>query len=178
MKFTGKATVNPRIKLVRDLAKLDVGDMKRMLVPVDSSFSKNEGRLFSSEGASSGGRWPALSTAYAKYKRKVKPGRKIMTFSGKTRDAFKNRNHPNHVAGFTLRPRPRLEVGAKSKVAAYHKRPRPGAPNPLYNPRMPDRNVIRQSPRQMSHYFALMKDYLVKVKWNRVERALKSGGVW
>ncbi len=154
-KFT--STVNPRIRTLPQLMKLDQRDMGTMLGIVDLEFTRNEKRLFSTEGTSGGRAWKPLSTAYARAKARAFPGRKIMQRTGKLRQGLTQQSHADHVKFTKLKPRATITVGTDNQVAAFH---------------IPARDTLQHTPRQERKYYALVSDYLVNVKLARVKRVL------
>jgi hypothetical protein len=174
--------VNPRIKSLKDLATLTVRDMQNMTKDVDSDFTENMLMQFATQGTSSGAMWQALSPAYKKWKKRKFPGKTIMNLTGQTLEAFTQKSSPHHVATFALLPKALIQVGAngtggktnRGSVAHFHKAPTADTPNPLYNKKLPNRDVIRASKRQRKGYNEVIKNYLVSVKLDRVRRALQS----
>jgi hypothetical protein len=176
LRFNAKVQVNPRIRRLEDVAKLNRADMGMLTATVDRQFTKNETRLFSTQGASGGRSWPALSPGYAKQKRSRYPGRKIMVRTRKLRDSLAKSKGAGHVAQWRLKPRAVIEVGTRIVTAAYHIKPKQGLANPLYNRNMPDRDTLQYTRRQGRQYTKLVQDYLITNKLRRVERALLAWG--
>jgi phage gpG-like protein len=164
-----RVTVNPRIRALRELYKLTDRDMREIRDALDIEFTKQRKRTFATEGAAGGEKWDALSPAYAKWKQKKKPGRKIMQFSGKLRKSLVNRNDPGHVATYRKKPRPVVTLGTHNIVAAYH------APKhlagALANPNVPVRDVMQHSNRQEAKLLKVLAAAL-SPKLDRVRRAL------
>jgi hypothetical protein len=170
-----KATtkVNPRMKDLRKmLTEWQVAELKVVRDQMDYRFTRNEKRLFATEGATGGRKWPPLDPEYAKQKRRTHSNRKIMQRSGKTRQQFVNKSNPAHVAIYSTKPRPSVTLGADSEVAAYHIKPKPRLPNPAYNPRMPDRDVMQMTRKQERGLVQIAQDYIAEVKLPRVQRVL------
>lgn len=166
MNVKARIEVNPRLRELPQVAKLDMGDMKRLADAIDSRFVTNERALFASEGASGGERWAPLSPDYAEAKRRRFPGRKILARTGRLRRSLTQKGDPEHVAVYRLAPRPVVEVGTEVEVGAYH------APGPLHNPNLPVRDPLQHTPQQERDYFEVVRDYLVNVKLARVVRVL------
>ncbi len=158
--------VNPRIKTLPQMMQLDKRDMKTMTTAVDVLFVKNEARLFSTEGASGGGEWPALSPNYAAAKARTHPGRKIMQRTGRLRRSLTQRRNPQHVAQSALKPRATITVGTRDRTAAFHIR---GARK---NPRVPERDTLQHTREQLRSYQDKAADYIVNVKLERVRKVL------
>jgi phage gpG-like protein len=159
-----RSAVNPRLGTVADVARLDMRDMATMTAQVDTRFTAHERTLFASEGASGGPRWPALSPAYAKAKRRRFPGRKIMTRTGELRNSLTRKADPKHVAYSTLRPRAQIHVGTSDAKAAYHV-------GPLKNPLLPERDTLQHTAQQGAAYMVLVQAHLGR-KLAQVARAL------
>ncbi len=162
-------TVNPRIKKLKELMALDAKTMAAIARDIDIQFVKNERRLFATEGASGGPKWITYqSVPYERFKKRVRPGRKLMVFDGDLRKTLTNRNAPGHALSWTLKPRPSVSVGTNDIKAAWHG---PKAGNPLANPRLPVRDVLQHTPKTEAKYYASIRRTF-KFKKERVERAL------
>jgi hypothetical protein len=97
-----------------------------------------------------------------------------MTRKGKLRKGLGGRNHPDHIATYRLKPSAVITVGTRNPVAAYHIRPGTNQTNPLYNPRLPNRDTLQQTRQQEARYHDLIQSYLVDVKLDRVRRILSA----
>jgi phage gpG-like protein len=159
--------VNPRLKTLHQAMQLDRREMDTMKDWIDTEFTQYEKRLFSTEGAAGGSRWPALSPAYAKAKQRRFPGRKIMQRSGKLRRSLVNKRDAAHVAKALLKPRRAIEVGTRNETAAFHI-----SGSALKNPRVPHRDVMQYGPRQAARYAKAITTYLKDIKLPRVEKIL------
>jgi len=172
MVITGQ--VNPRIKESFAAAVVfHSSEMKVVLSQIDSQFLRDETKQFSSEGSSGGSKFPALSPRYKKWKRRKFPGRKVMSLTGKTRKSLTTKGK-GHVANYGFRPRPNWEVGTTVVTAAYHMNL---ANNPLYNPKMPHRDVMQMTRNQERRYTQIIAEYIVKVKGPRAEK-IRKNAVW
>jgi len=171
MEATFHAEVNPRIKKLTDLFDLNMQDMRSIKTMVDIEFVKKERKLFATEGASGGAKWKPLSPAYAKRKKRKKPGRKILAYEGDLRRGLTGRRHADHVARYSLtKTRAVVTVGTKNPIASYH------APGYLHNPQLPVRDPIQLTRRQELDYTKIVRRYFVEVKMDRAVRALLSWG--
>lgn len=157
-----KATVNPRIASLRELAQLTPHDMQRMTDRCDQQFRLNERGLFATDGGSGGTRWQSLSPAYAEAKRRTHPGRKILTRDGTLRDGLTQKAHPDHVATYRITPRAVIELGTKNPVAGYHAEG---------GGRLPKRDPMAHTPAQEAGYFQVVREQLA-AKLDRVQRVL------
>ena len=193
------ATVNPEIKHLSEVFKLDARDMKRMTTSVDRKFRENERRQFSSEGSSGGRKWKRLAKSTLDAKKRARGGRrrakarvglgadvtgqaaasllagpislKIMQRTGKLRKGLTQKSHPDHVANFSITQAGAfIRIGVKNVIAAYH-----GAVKGQRNPRLPKRNVMQMTQNQRRRYYGIVGDYLIKTKLDRVRRALRAG---
>jgi phage gpG-like protein len=166
----GEAILNPRVRDLESLFRLDGGDMQRITERVDTTFRKQSSQVFATEGSAGGERWEPLSPGYAKSKQKKFPGRKILQRKGKLRRSLVNKG-ADHVAFGYTEPQPTVEVGTADPVAAYH------APGRFHNPNLPVRDPIQRTPAQRIEMSERMKDYIVTVKLPRLLRALEAGAI-
>lgn len=74
-----------------------------LLIELDRVHSRQARRAFTTQGASTGAAWKPLSPGYAKWKRKVKPGRRILVFNGDMRDRYTMPTNANHIREY-VRP--------------------------------------------------------------------------
>lgn len=168
-----KVWVNPAIFRVKDILVINQKDMNKMAKRVDIKFRANERRLFSTQGSSGGRRWKPLNPGYRKWKRKKRPGRKIMTFDGKLRDSLTKKGFLHVAIGFMKRGlfgrKGFIQVGTHDIKAAWH-----GPPNRLKNSILPTRDVLQQTPQQIDQY----RQEIWKVmrgKFERARRAIAKG---
>ena len=138
-----RVDVNPGIKHLDEILEFNIRDMAKLRDRIDVKFRGFMRSQFSTQGASGGEPWQALSPKYEKWKKRKHPGKKIMALTGKTRKSLTSKTNADHVAIYRLKPRPAVEVGTSHKTPAYH------SPfSPLKNPRLPDRDVIQTTATQ------------------------------
>lgn len=183
MNYRAQCKVNPRLReSLRAGVVWQVKELRILRDQVDSQFLRDEKRQFASEGASGGSKWAALSPKYKKAKQRKWGSKKIMQASGKTRKAFTTKGS-GHVATYGKAPRPFVEVGANSDVAAYHIKPKSGLPNPLYNRKLPDRDVMQMTQAQVKKYIQIVREFISEIKGPRAQKVLaawrrvRGGGV-
>ncbi len=162
---------NRQIKRLEFLLTLQQRDLAKMAKRVGIRFRKNERRLFATQGGSGGPKWPKLSPAYKKRKRKLRPGKKIMVFDGRLRESLTKRNSGGYrEAGIWRKGLSLIIVGTKDPKAAWH-----GPPNSRKNKRLPVRNVIQHTPRQLLEYNGLDIWPIMRAKFERAARVIASG---
>lgn len=150
MKCRVTSSYNPAVgKLPKELTLWTANEMQKIARDMDKKFRKQRARVFATQGAESGALWPALSPEYAKQKKRKYPGRKIMQRKGTLRKSLANKGG-QHVATYRSGKAPSVTLGTENVVAAYHARPKPGLRNPLYNTRMPDRDVMLHTASQIA----------------------------
>lgn len=171
-----EARLNARIRDLPGLARFSDGELGTIRNGVDQRFREFIRRLFATEGASSGRGWPALSPAYAAWKRRHYPGRKIMVLTGRLRRSLTERGHAEHVARFGREPEPFVQVGTAVEYAAFHAPAPPGGPN-LKNPGLPDRDTLDLAPEQAAELVEIWRRYLVEVKIPRIFAVLRAASV-
>jgi len=87
-----------RLRLMCDSILLSDGDKGGpLLVEMDRVHSRQARKAYTTQGASTGAAWKPLSERYRQYKRKARPGRKILVFNGETRERFTMPTNPNHI---------------------------------------------------------------------------------
>lgn len=135
--------VNPRIRTLNEIYKLTTSDLRELTGIADARFRAAEIQLFAGEGAPPAGqrKWKKLSPKYAKAKGRKFPGRKIMQRSGRGRKSLTTKGS-GHRAFFINRPYNAIYLGTSVKHLAYHIKPTKTRPNPLYNPRLPNRDTL------------------------------------
>lgn len=179
-----------KAKRVSQITGLKQIDMNRMARDIDKLFRKNERRLFSTEGASGGEKWEALSPRYGAWKRRVARGRKILVLgrrsklfkgqkvsTGSIRESLTKAGHPDHIARGHLATSkiasPFVEVGTRDDVAPYHINPSVvGLPNAKYNKNLPHRDPLQHTATQGSEYLQVPKQVIMK-KIERLNRVLQ-----
>lgn len=148
LRLEGSLTLRRAIQQVqRELDDVERGGgrMRRDLVREVGEFDgKQNEQAFKSEGALSGKAWPALGAtapngrAYARWKERVRPGRKILVFDGDLRRSLRNasdRFREVHLRGRTLL------LGTSHPVAGYHQ---DGHSKGYFPPRPPVRKSKKQ----------------------------------
>jgi hypothetical protein len=96
-----------------------------VLVRLGQVHRRQEKAIFASQGAAGGsGRWPKLSPGYAKWKKRVFPGRKILVLSGEMKERFTVPSRPEYVQRFTSSGQSGgvFSFGAIDEVAVKHYR--------------------------------------------------------
>jgi len=114
-----RAKLNPRVKNLADMFMPTKDAIADGLEEMGIEFRKQERRIFSSEGSSGGGRWQSLSPSYAKRKRRLRPGRKILVWDGDLRKSLTRRGGEHIQRSYRSR-RWVLSVGTSNRVAEYH----------------------------------------------------------
>jgi len=161
------STVNPRLKSLDEAVKLQFAEVKTIALDIDKRFRANERKLFATEGASGGSPWKPLSEKYRKRKKKKKPGRKIMAFSGATRKSLTTKGS-GHVLRYNAKPRARIDVGTSHITPAYH------LEGPLKNPNVPERDTLQTTDEQFAGYRDIISRYLRRTKWPRVQTIMNA----
>lgn len=106
----GRVRVNDRVKTLAEAVRLSVTSVSHATIEVDKVFRRRELEIFASEGAARGTPWPELSDnppgrGYASWKKKNYPGKKILQLTGKLREAFVQKESPQHEASYYNGPR-------------------------------------------------------------------------
>jgi phage gpG-like protein len=122
----------------------------KLLPKLDVVFRRQEKQLFASQGTSGGPRWEALKPAYAKWKRRKYPGRKILTLTGNMRDSLREKGS-DHIAKFDSKTEDMI-FGTKVKIAAYHFRG---------NTRMERRNPVQLTYDNLIEYDDRIRKFLL-----------------
>ncbi len=164
--------INPAVPKLAELFALNTKDMVQLARHIDLEFSKQEKRLFTTEGGSGGPKWPALSDRYKKAKKRRCRFKKLMVCSGELRRSLTTTIDKGHTKSWSLKPNPQVTVGTKVKTALYHI---PG--NPLKNPKLPDRDVLQFNQVGADKYEKVVFDYFKNVKIARIIRGLKAGAI-
>ena len=113
-------TRNPRIKRLREIARLTDAEIRTLAQKLDIEFRRISRRQFSTQGAEGGRRWAELSPSYRQWKRRVAPGRKILALSGRLRNSL-TRKGGEHIVRWKRSPLS-IELGTKVPYAAAHQR--------------------------------------------------------
>jgi len=167
--YRATSRVNPDLKDIDEAIALQRADMNSMTKKVDQAFRANERKLFSTEGAFGGPKWPKpIHKAYRKWKLKKYGSRKTMVLTGETRKSLTSKGG-KHVARYNMRPRTRIVLGTTVKTPAYHI-----ADSPLKNPKIAaNRDVMQHSEGQYQHYMDLIAEYYREVKMPQVRKILR-----
>lgn len=114
--------VSDRVRNLSTLFDFTPREASAALESFDAVVRKYETELFASEGITGGTYWAPLSEAYAKRKKKRRPGRKILVYDGDLRRSLTNLNNPEHVATYAKQPNGNwiLRSGATNQVGRYH----------------------------------------------------------
>lgn len=161
------SATNPRLKeSLRAAVVWQKAEVDAVARRMDSAFKKHERGLFASEGAMAGSRWAPLSPAYARWKAKRFPGRKIMQRKGKLRRSLITKGS-GHILRSGAQPRAFVEMGTSVDYAAFHIRG-------THNKRQPkhERDTLAHSPSQAEQYGKIATEYMVRVKLPRAARIL------
>jgi hypothetical protein len=126
-----------------------------LMVEMDRECSRQFRQAFTTEGATSGSRWPDLSPRYAAWKRKVRPGRKILVFSGDTRERFLMPTNSAHVRQFI--PPFTYRFGAASEKAWRHEY---GVGEGKQ--RLPVRSVVRKTANDIKSFQRVLATFYIK----------------
>lgn len=155
-----------RVITLNELVKMMIPNDQNMateLLPlVDKQFRKNQRQTFASEGAFSGSRWSPLSPRYAAYKQRVKPGRKILAFSGRMRRSFTNNSNPEHATLYAKGGV--MWFGTMVPYAKYHRGSYRGRPV---------RDPIRQTTKMVKTYSNVVRKWMVP-RMRRIARAVQA----
>jgi phage gpG-like protein len=112
-------------------------------------FFRTMAAVFVSEGAYEGGnRWKALSPAYARWKARYFPGRKILELNGRMKDSLTIKGNSDNV--LEINP-DSLVVGTRVPYAIYHQ---------TGTPKMPMRKIIELTNEQKLRWVHIMHAYI------------------
>jgi phage gpG-like protein len=115
-------------------------------------FYQTMGRIFSAEGAfEERGKWQDLSPAYARWKQKHYPGRKILELTGRMKLSLVARGSSENVTQITSTE---MSLGTVVPYAIFHQK---GTPN------MPMRKVIEITSEEKLRWVQIMHKYMVEV---------------
>lgn len=95
-----------------------ISDLRDVWARVQPAFYKIEEEQFKSEGVKGGGRWKALSPAYAKRKRRLYPGKPILQASGKLYAAMTSES-PDSIL---IKTKDEFAVGTSLPYALAHQK--------------------------------------------------------
>lgn len=126
-----------------------------LLVELDRVHTRQSRQAFVSEGASTGSVWARLSPRYQAWKRKARPGRKILVFDGETRDRFLMPTNPNHLREYV---KPSIyRFGVASEKAWHHEN---GIGEGTQ--RLPRRSVLRKTAAQYQEFTKAFVAFYIK----------------
>jgi hypothetical protein len=100
--------------------------------------AKQNVAAFTSQGVKTGRKWAALSPAYAKVKRKMRPRKGILVWDGNLRRSLAEVSDPAHIVRMQGRI---ISLGTRHKLARWHQDG---------TGRMPARPPVRKSPTQVN----------------------------
>jgi hypothetical protein len=106
---------HPRAGLRAYMRRL--GDFRPAWNPVADVLANHFGRVFASEGAELGRRWPELREPYRSLKARTHAGHPILTKEAELRNSMAERNAPGHVERFS---RQAMEYGTSVAHARTH----------------------------------------------------------
>lgn len=163
-------SVTNRLRSALDLLAINSEDLGTLVLRrVGAVHRAQQAQIFASQGAVGGrGPWKPLAPRYAAWKARVKPGAKILVFSGDMKERFVNLGRPEHVetfvptgpgAGYYL-------LGARSDRAAAH----------LYGRALPVRDPITKSPAQVAELRQTIADWYRNERLPQVLRHIKNPG--
>lgn len=158
-----------RVRSAADLLTITLGDLQGpILTRVAQVHRSQERRIFASEGTEGRfGRWPALSPDYAKRKKKLRPGRKILVWSGDMKDRFITPSRPENVEEFVPRGLGgTFRLGAVSEIAGYHFR---GGSS------LPMRDMVTKTREQVLACWQAIVTWYQKERIPQAQRALRTG---
>lgn len=103
------------LKQLHDLVNLDKQAVEGEVLPVvDSAYRAREVLVFSNEGENTDRYpWPELSEPYRRYKKRMRPGRKILVWDGNMRAAFTTTNTDHVAYAFAIQGRWTLLIGGR-----------------------------------------------------------------
>lgn len=134
----------------------------QVLVRLGVVHRRQEKAIFASQGAAgASGRWPKLSPGYAKWKRRVFPGKKILVLSGEMKERFTVPSRPEYIQRFTPTGEGRgvVSFGASDEVAVKHFR----------GIKLPVRDMISKTQEQINELRLTFIDWYIK-RVRQVER--------
>jgi len=133
-----------------------------LLTELDRVHVRQVRQAFSTEGASTGSSWPALSPGYAKWKRRAYPGRRILTRSRDMRNKFEQSSNPGHVRRWLGGLR--FGFGVIDEKAWRHENAAG-----VGHQRLPRRSVIQKTAAQLQEFTRAFIAFYIK----RVRQALR-----
>lgn len=152
MASRGRRNITPG-ELIDALMPDDAAIRKGLAPRFGVQFRRNMRANFASQGTSGGDRWAPLSASYERWKRQVKPGRKILVFSGALRSSLTSPSNADHilrVVGID-REQSYVTMGTRDPKAEWHHKG---------TDRMPRRDPIQQTDEQKARYEGVLVDWL------------------
>lgn len=126
-------------------------------------FFQSMSNVFAAEGAfEERGKWAALSPAYAKWKARHFPGRKILELNGRLKNSLIMKGGPDNVLEITPDT---LTVGTRVPYAIYHQ---------TGTPKMPQRKIIELTSAQKLRWVHVMHEYMKEVA-DTIARTTRGG---
>ncbi len=122
----------------------ELTDLSPVLEEIADVLDRSAAQAFATSGASSGGRWAALSSRYAMWKARHYPGQPILVATGALRASM------GSVRNITPK---RLEWGTDDRKARYHQ----GGTS-----KMPARPIIRLTSKERTLMTKLVHAYLLE----------------
>lgn len=157
-----------RLRSATDLLVITRGDLQGpVLTRVAQEHRRQETRIFASEGAEGGGgTWPQLSPEYAKRKRRLRPGRRMLVWSGDLKDRFLKHSHPDNIETFQVTgpSQGAFLLGARSEIGGYHFRG---------NPNLPRRDMVTKTRAQVQSIWQAIVNWYRNERMPQVFRALR-----
>ncbi len=122
----------------------------------------SQSQVFDREGAfENRSKWPALSIAYARWKKKKFPGKKILELTGRMKKAATIRGAADNITRITHNE---MTVGLSTPYAMKHQKGLEG---------LPQRKIIELTDRQKKDWTRIMHNYL----YNAQRKILRNRGV-
>ena len=127
-------------------------DLRKPFNTMADEFFESMAGVFSAEGAfEERSRWQKLSPAYARWKARHFPGRKILERTGRMKTSLTTRGGPDNVLEITPRS---LSIGTRVSYAMHHQKG---------TPRMPMRKIIELTNAQKRRWVRIMHTYMYGV---------------
>jgi hypothetical protein len=145
-------------RLRKRTAALLISDRERqgpILVALDRVHSQQARRAFTTEGVSTGSAWKPLSKGYAAWKRRVKPGRRILVFSGDMRDRFTLPASANHIREWV---RPWTYLFGVASTKAWRHETGTGEGKQV----LPRRSVLAKTAADLKQFTEAFASYYIK----------------
>jgi len=166
IRITGR--VNPRLRNLDEVLMPQKETIERAVRVADRlAFVPSRKSVFATEGAVSGNKWKPLSDRYAKWKKKVRPDKKILVFDGGLKSSLTQAGSDEHVAVSYRTGRDWvMKWGTSNRLAAYH------GNTSLHNPRLPVRDPMTFSEQQENKMVGAVRRVFLRHVNTRGIRAL------